>query len=196
MRGYKQVMLTSLIALTVIAPPNAELVIWTDKSLYNVGEMVQVSVSVKNKGKEPMAVARAIRTGGLDAELRYELWCGDRQYWPKFGPNSVTQFSGVLVGYEVTSSTFEYVHPGQGAPVYWFEFNKVAHTDKLGSKADPMPVVYDLVPGEYELRISYTFAGPFDMYDFTSRAKRLFDMSFKGELQAIKKFRVVASGAE
>jgi hypothetical protein len=152
--------------------------------------MIQVGALVANKTEKPMAVARAIPTGGLGATLTYELWCGDRRYWPKFGPNSVMQFYGVEVGYEVTSLAFEYLLPGDRTNVYWFEFNKAAHTGKVVKASDPMPVVYDLVPGVYELRLGYKFVGPFDLYEFTPRAKKLFDIAFKGELKALKKFRV------
>jgi hypothetical protein len=55
MRGYNTIMLTSLVVLAVIAPPNADLAIVLDKEVYSPGEMVQVDVVLRNKGENTLA---------------------------------------------------------------------------------------------------------------------------------------------
>src|SRR5687768_12432321 len=91
---------------------------------------------------------------------------------------------------EVTSNRFTEVWQKGKTNVGWYEFKAAASEQHSGLKADPRPEPKPLAPGVYELRATYTFVGPFDQYDFTSRAKEKFDRSFNGQLKATKKFRV------
>ena len=182
----------SLIALAVVAPPAAELMILSDKEVYAPGESIEVDFVLRNKGKTEFSVATTRWDGRLCADLSYELWCGDKQYWPKFGEDSMVQFAQVVVSNEVTSDRFEMLYPGRPVNVGFFNFSQAALAGHTGLKSDPMPNAKDLAPGVYEIRARYKFVGPFDQYDFTARAKKMFEVSFRGELKAAKKFRIVA----
>jgi hypothetical protein len=182
----------TLVAIAVMAPPSAELTILTDKEVYASGESIEVDFVLRNKGKTEFSVATTRWDGRLSAVLNYELWCGDKQYWPKFGENSMVQFAQVVSGNEVTSDRFDMLYPGQRVNVGFFNFSQAALAGHTGLKSDPMPVAKDLAPGVYEIRAGYKFVGPFDRYDFTAAAKKMFEMSFRGELKAAKKFRIVA----
>jgi len=184
-------MLTSLVLLAVIAPPRAELGIVLDKEVYAPGEMVRVDVVLRNKGEDTFAVAHARHDGQLSAHLIYELWCGDRRYWPIEEETSIP-LAQVTTSNEVTSHRFTELWPGGGSNVGWMSFKLAADEEIPVMKADPPPAPRPLKPGVYEIRATYSFKGPFDQYDFTSRAKRLFDMTFRGELRATKRFSVVA----
>lgn len=184
-------MLISFVALAVIAPPSADLGIVLDKEVYAPGETVRVDVVLRNEGEQSFAIAKARHDGQLSARLVYELWCGERRLWPAVEETSTPALQ-VMVFNEVTSVRFTELSPGIGTNVGWFEFRAAADEKHSGLKADPRPVPKPLAPGVYELRALYKFVGPFDQYDFTSRAKRLFDMAFKGELKATKTFRVRA----
>lgn len=164
------------------------------------GEMVEANLIIKNNTKKPIAITRAVWSGGLCGTAWIEVTYKGKKV-AVIGGDSSSPLVQVMVNDQVTTHDFLELYPGSSTNIYWIKFDKsISQARPPSLKSDYAEWVKGAKPldiGEYQVKGFYRFEKPKNeridkekSYEFTPTAKKLYDRAFVGQVSASGSFVV------
>ncbi|MCW5937041.1 MAG: hypothetical protein KIT11_07035 [Fimbriimonadaceae bacterium] len=187
--------MVSLLAAIAMAAPSLTLEVVLTPAVAHPGQMVEVNLVVRNETDSLVSVCTTRHDGGMGAGAGFRVFRGGTPI--EVGGGDSPSMYQVMVDNQVTSHRFQDLYKGYQANFWQGTFSMMVGGGKprpsLKKDFEEWVVIQEpLPPGTYTVKGWYQFdrplttgmGGPNDTYEFTPTAKKMFDRSFKGRLEA------------